>query len=560
MGNGHTTAGAVRSAPPGIVMDAAWPRGVRLNLRSGQSGVRSGVAGVVLAFLTLAVLQAITVPPFLAADETPHTGYALLLGQGMLPRLDTPTPLQEIPGMPQQFVDRRRVYTANHPPLYYALVAGPLRLGIRTGHPVVGFVAARLLGVMLAAAGIVAVAFLTRLLVPARPQLAVAAAGIAALLPSFLHLSALIHNDGLGFATATFTLALSVLVLTRGPTRHRLLGLALAAAAAASTRSSGLLLAGMGVVAACGGTVLHLKRPLPNRVALGIAHGGFVAAVVACLSGWFYVRNVRLYGDFMGVSANLDRFGYQPHGSVHELLSSPAFLGRIYDHLWGRFAGLQLMTDGRFGRITDVIGLGIALGLVIAAARCLRARRRPASLSSCLTWTLILVLPPLMLVLLADYVTHGGGAHARYLYPALAVLAVVTAVALDHLPGRQRGLPLLGMLGVLAGLNLAFWAGFVARTTPGQPTVPAAVAQRIEEAGLPSGPTLAAVAVLLTVAVAVMGRAVWVLSRQTALAGREAADEDNGRKPMVAARRPRSLVRRALSPESRRPSERWLPQ
>ena len=107
-----------------------------------RRAVGLGLAGVLLAFVVLAALHAVTVPPFLPADERSHTAYALLVAQGRLPTLTTPAPLLRSPGVGP------RIYTANHPPLYYALVAAPLRLGLAGGHPMAGFAAARLLTVL----------------------------------------------------------------------------------------------------------------------------------------------------------------------------------------------------------------------------------------------------------------------------------------------------------------------------------------------------------------------------------------------------------------------------
>src|SRR6266545_7607355 len=84
-----------------------------------------GVAGMLLAFGVLGCLHALTVRPFLPADEIPHTGYAVVVGRGHLPTLSTPTPL--LTGMPRRTAQGHggQIYTANHPPLYYMLVATP---------------------------------------------------------------------------------------------------------------------------------------------------------------------------------------------------------------------------------------------------------------------------------------------------------------------------------------------------------------------------------------------------------------------------------------------------
>jgi hypothetical protein len=120
-----------------------------------RHAVRLGVAGGVLAFLALTTVQAGAIRPYLAPDELYHVGYAATVLDGRLPTLTTPLPTDRVPlalddGRP------RRVYVANHPPLFYALTAAlPLGLGEWFEAPRAGFLAARLLSASLAAVGLV---------------------------------------------------------------------------------------------------------------------------------------------------------------------------------------------------------------------------------------------------------------------------------------------------------------------------------------------------------------------------------------------------------------------
>ncbi|HKQ01675.1 MAG TPA: hypothetical protein VJ735_15225, partial [Actinomycetes bacterium] len=170
-----------------------------------RRAVRLGVAGAVLAFLVLAGVQAAAVRPYLPPDELYHVGYAATLLDGRLPTLTAPLPADRVPLMPDDGRPRR-VYVANHPPLFYAISALPLGLGERFGTPRAGFLAARLLSAALAAGGLVMVAWLALVLVPDRPRVAVGAAWLAALLPSLPHVSAFAYNDGLGFLAASAAL------------------------------------------------------------------------------------------------------------------------------------------------------------------------------------------------------------------------------------------------------------------------------------------------------------------------------------------------------------------
>jgi hypothetical protein len=115
--------------------------------------VRLGVAGAVLAFLALTGVQAVALRPYLPPDELYHVGYAAWLLEGRLPTLTSPLPRERVPMPPGDGLPRR-VYVANHPPLFHALAAVPIGLGERLGAPRAGFLAARLLSAALAAAGV----------------------------------------------------------------------------------------------------------------------------------------------------------------------------------------------------------------------------------------------------------------------------------------------------------------------------------------------------------------------------------------------------------------------
>jgi hypothetical protein len=498
-------------APP----DLAGPR--RERPPGERRALRLGLAGVVLAFVTLATLQALTVRPFLPADERAHTGYALLVGRGELPTLSTPTP--PLPG-PPPFGQRLRVYTANHPPLYYALVAAPLRLGEASGRPLVGVYAARLLTALLAGVGVAAAGVLALVLVPGRPQLAVGAAGIAALMPSFVHLAGLVHNDALGFTTATATLAAAALLLVRGPSRGRLAALALAAAAAALTRASGLLLVALAVLAAGLGPPLHSRRPAAARVAVGMLQAGLVGGVAAAAAAWFYLRNRALYGDLGGTAANFQLFDLRPPGATTvDVLGTGRFWAGVYDQLWGRFAHMQFLAKGTLALPGRLLAALVVAGLALGAVRAVRGHRPadadgPAPASGRLVaWLLTLAVVPMLVVALAGYVAQGGGTHARYLYPGLAVLGLVAAAGLGELPGRRRGLPILAALAGQVVLNLVLWATFLVRTTPGRRSLAAAVQQEVRATiGLPGWLVVSAAVLLLAAALAMCASALPVLA------------------------------------------------
>jgi hypothetical protein len=484
-----------------------------LDARERRS-LRLGVIGAVLAFLTIGGVQALAVRPYLPPDEVYHVGYAATVLDGRLPTLTTPLPADRVPLLAADSRPRR-VYVANHPPLFYAVAAVPLWLGQRLDAPWAGFLAARLLSASLAVAGVVMVAWLALLLVPGRPRVAVGAAWLAALLPGLPHVSAFIYNDGLGFAAATTTLVAAVTVIRRGPTLPRLAGLAAATAAAALTRAPGLALVAVAGAAAAGGVLLH-HGGRPARRMLAAAGAGAVVAGTACAAAiWFYLRNRSLYGSLTGAAYNQSLFGFKPQDHALELFASPAYLLRLYDGLWvwTRFNLPQVSWPPVLVAIPRVLGVLALAGLAVAGLRARRPLRWDGP--AVLAWGLVLAWLVGVYAMVAAYDGNGGHTHPRYLFPALAVPAVLGAVGLDALPGGRRGQWLVGVALTQLALTGVAWAGLVTALRGRRPDDPAdvlgAMARLLETAGVPwpwlplvlAGALLTGALILLTMALSV---------------------------------------------------------
>jgi hypothetical protein len=462
-----------------------------LDAREGRA-VRLGVAGAVLAFLALTFVQAVAIRPYLPPDELYHVGYAATILDGRLPTLTTPLPADRVPLMPGDGRPRR-VYVANHPPLFYAIEALPLGLGEWAGAPYAGFVAARLVSASLAAAGLVMVAVLALALVPGRPRVALGAVWLLALLPSLPHVAAFVYNDGLGFLAASATLAAAVVVVRRGPTLPRLAWLAGAAAVAALTRAPGLALVALAAGAAAAGVLLG-GRSAPARRALAAAGAGaLVGGVAGGAAIGFYLRNRSQYGSLTGAAYNQELFGFQPQDNTLDLLASPAYGLRLYDGLWvwTRFNLPRVTVPPALVAVPRIIGVLALAGLAVAAASRLRARAsaRPEA-AAVVAWGLVLAWLAGVYAMVASYDGHGGHLHPRYAFPGLAVLAVLGALGLDRLLGGRRGLWVLGLALTQLALTAVAWAGFVTALRGRRPGDPAdlagAVAGLAGAAGVPT--------------------------------------------------------------------------
>jgi hypothetical protein len=481
-----------------------------------------GVAISITMFVLLSGLHAVSVPLYLPPDEASHVGYAVSLLEGRLPVIDDRIEADGVPGM-QIVLDRRdplhkTVWTANHPPLWYALIAGPIWLGMKLGPSHGGIKAVRLLAIAFGALALLLVAMLARELVPGRPQIAVAATAPLAVLPAFTHYSGLLYNDALGAATATGTLLAAVVIIRRGISGRRLAVVAAAASAGALTRSSGLAMAALAAVAVVAAALLDRdtaagawRRPLR-----GAAGATLVVGSVAATSGWFWLRNMRLYGDVTGSAALFEHFRRKPVGGVLDVLLSPDYwtlqAQRVLDFSFYRFSP-DSIGDSRtvWARLLLVV---VPAGLAVVLARRLRhhllpSLRRPGW--RLVAWALAGALVAGLELSAAEFVAGGGNVHGRYMFPALGVLAILSAVCLGALPGGRHGVWLVGMLVALLCVNLLAldqylrWEGMPAQ----RPTVLIAA---LANQGLPALPILAALGVVLAALLSVQALVLWRLA------------------------------------------------
>lgn len=452
-----------------------------------------GLAGAGLLLGSVGLLTAFVTAPFAAADEAQHTAYALEVADGRLPELDTAV-RAAVPGMPglpagcrvppeeaRAAIDLKEmailpacarrpgglsdfdlVYTANHPPLFYLLEAVPLGGGRAAGHPLAGFYAARLLNLAIGIAALVATAALARALLPTRPDLAVAAATLTAVIGGFVVVAAQVYNDALAVALITGATAATLVLARRGPSARTLVPVMLLIPAAALSRASGALAAAVLVPAVAAAFVLGRAVPdhavpdhaVPARtrggrartLLLGTAVAAGTAALTVLAAGWFYLRNVRLYGDPTATGRIADMFptGAEPR-SAREVLASGDFWWFVYRGFFGR----QTLLTGAARWVPVAVGLVMVVGLLAAAVRAAGNLRRPgpgrrfrrSSAVGVLCWLVAIAQAVLAGATLVGFVAAGGAPFNRYLLPALPLLAVALAGACSALPAARRGLP-----------------------------------------------------------------------------------------------------------------------
>ncbi len=197
---------------------------------------------------------------------------------------------------------------------------------------------------------------------PGRPGVALGAAAINAFLPMFLFISGAVNNDNLAVPLASLALLLMVRIVTRRratyfPTRwYEWATLGLVIGLATQTKEGTLGLIPMAVGTAVVSTWQRMvagergsreageatappllpRSPAPLlSFALSLI---LIAAPLLAVAGWWYWRNVALYGDWLGWNAFIAVLGERGH---------PASLAQ----LWGERRGFLMSFWGLFGGV-----------------------------------------------------------------------------------------------------------------------------------------------------------------------------------------------------------------
>jgi 4-amino-4-deoxy-L-arabinose transferase-like glycosyltransferase len=411
---------------------------------------------IVAGYVVLAFAFVWLVPPFEAPDETGHLFYIDFVARHL--------------ALPNQYDSARSVEGEGHQfPLYYVLMAPLVRESLgddsvdlrprvnrdASGSPPTGarpkfihvgpdifvasddeamFYALRVLSVALGAATVVTAWFVAGELVASRDQRILATA-LVATLPQFLFISASINNDNL----ANLLIALATLFMlhfSRSPAAGNasLLGLTLGLALCAK-KSALFLVPAFAIVAGW----LLVREAGRRREVLGAT--ALAAAIALGLSGWVFVHQRVVYGDFLGsamerrtLPALVDRKGLIDPYWVHPFAP---WMGKSFVAVFG-WMDVQLPRVAYAAYLT--LGVAAVVGL-LAGYPTWRSNRR-----IWIGFLLIVACASGVVVYNLTYTQYQG----RFLFPVLPVIAALAsrglAGALRHTPIQRSTRPVALML------------------------------------------------------------------------------------------------------------------
>lgn len=308
---------------------------------------------------------------------------------------------------------------------------------------------ARLLSVAFGALTLVGVWLVVREIVPEAPELALLATAVAAFNPAFIYIASVVNNDTAVAATSTWVLWLAIRLAKGKTTWKSELGLGVLLGLAFLSKLSALAL--LGVIALALGlrfwnnfsknkqkSVFIRKQSVIANLRPIFVSGVIIVGTAVLISGWWYLRNWRLYGDPLGWSVWLGNIGtekatllalipqfqevaisyWEPIDGLlpHTVFVALGLLWLVALVGWLRIVG-QL---GRDGHVPGTIQLDKAALLLTAV------------------WFLLLYAS------LIRYMLILPAAEGRLLYPGIAAISalLVIGLAASQLPLTNHRLPM----------------------------------------------------------------------------------------------------------------------
>ncbi len=309
---------------------------------------------------------------------------------------------------------------------------------------------------------------ITRQLFPSSLPLAITATALTALTPQFIRVSATVSNDSLSAALASFTVFLALKFTQFPPSspfpvplpvpknRHALI-LGLLSALALLTKLSSLSVFFLAAFITFWRNffITEIHHQAGQKMVRWLL---IMAGMMFALTGWWFLRNYQLYGEWLAIETHLDLAG-RGQLTGGQVWALRAEIGRAY---WATFGWGQIRPPEWIYRTLSwftLIGL-ISLGLAFSTKLIKGSRSRPIPLNLALmdfeTIIFLLFWAGLNLVLYVRWVmVVGSVSHTRLIFPAITAISLLLALGwLALLPTRLH-LGFAAMLTVgLLSLNI----------------------------------------------------------------------------------------------------------
>jgi 4-amino-4-deoxy-L-arabinose transferase-like glycosyltransferase len=371
-----------------------------------------------------------------------------------------------------QGVGRRPVgyqYAANHPPLFYILMA-PVYWLTDGATPESQLYALRAAAIPFGLLTVILAYLMVRALFPGDAFLSITVPAFVAFQPQISYEAAMVNNDIVCIALYSWLLYLLIVgIRDRFPTRICVLtgfafGLALLAKGTSMTAGPLIAVAmilGIGVL----------------RIRLWALKGALTAAVAAAVAWPWYLFLYRTYGNLTAFKqiSDLQWFNYwTPDGpdypSITELFWNKDFAVLRWKETWGMFGWRRLpLDDGLLWAIAIpcLVGLAGLLAYAVVAGRSFRLWPADDAVMSPQRWQVYGLLTLLLTAVVAYFAVIQFGlrfdlTQARYYFPAINAVALLLLLGLRTLiPRRWHRYGQAAVLASLVVMNVVIYTQYV---------------------------------------------------------------------------------------------------
>ncbi len=278
----------------------------------------------------------------------------------------------------------------------------------------------RIVGLALGAVTISAVYEIGKFIAPHRPTVAFVAAALTGFNPMFVFVSASVNNDALAMALNAIIVLLMLRTLRDGFNLRYTLIIAFLLGLTSITKLTSLVLIPVLI-----GVGIFTYRKTKDRRGL-IIYGSALLIFLLGLGGWWYVRNIQLYGELFGIITMSNIAG--PRGVTFTPITLLTEYQQFRMSYWGLFGSMNIQITPIFYMLVDLITFFSVIGCVFLLMQLLAirdlayARYELANLVALISTFLLVWFG----VLYWSSLTQAS--DGRVLFPLIAVISPIVAV------------------------------------------------------------------------------------------------------------------------------------
>lgn len=325
---------------------------------------------------------------------------------------------------------------------------------------------ARLISMIFGVVLIICVYGLTREIFPETVELALIAALLTAVIPQVVFISSVASNDVPAAALSALTLWMLAILIRRGPTPIRALGLGVAFGLALLAKTSTIFLA---LPIAAGFIYLWLADR--RRVRDIIKYGLITAFATLIISGWWFLRSSLLYRSPLGLETH-DLTSWAIGNPTGKLFSPLTRWRFVIESFWISLGWGTIRPSIWIYRLLKIVSAISLIGLFVGLIRYTRRGKLRVNVTSALLAILFIAILAGIFAL-EMWMRRVVASYGRLMFPALAAIVVLLSLGWYKIHPKLPYI-IIGLL-ALFSLSTPFWL-LIPAFSPPQPLDAVAVA------------------------------------------------------------------------------------